>query len=112
MYKRNQPTKTTIQRNESVEGERLETKIERFIYDKDTLAEGDHAPLIYTEKNAGVQAGYNIRTDRWEVAAEAMDVVHRGKVAKRSDKTEVPDSLKKKTGTDAESGDASSSESK
>jgi hypothetical protein len=56
----------------------------------------DGAPEIFTERKDGVGAAYNIRTDRWEVASEAMDKVSGSIQAKRdakgtaskSDKTE------------------------
>ena len=99
MYKTNKATKTTIELNESVEGERIETKIERFIYNNEPIE--DAAPLIYTEKAAGVQAGYNIRTDRWEVAAEAMDVVHRSKTAKAAEKPMEAENREKKGGKES-----------
>ena len=35
----------------------------------------DGAPIIYTPFKEGVKPEYNIRTDRWEVAIEAMDKV-------------------------------------
>lgn len=74
---------TSIKINESTEGERLETKIERIINNKEPVTDG--APTIYTERKDGVQAGYNIRTDRFEVAIEAMDKVTGAKIAKRED---------------------------
>jgi len=87
MYKTPQNTKTTLQVNDSVEGETLEQKIERVLHNGEPIEDG--APIIYTDKAKGVQAGYNIRTDRWEVAAEAMDAVHKSKTAKRNSKAEL-----------------------
>lgn len=46
------------------------------------------APLIYTERKEGVLAETNIRTDRFEVAQQAMDAVSRSYAAKREGKIE------------------------
>lgn len=43
---------------------------------------GELAPRIFTERKDGVLPDYNIRTDRWEYAAEAMDAVHKANIAK------------------------------
>jgi hypothetical protein len=62
------------------EGESIENKIVRLVTNKEPIEDG--APLIFTEKKDGVLAGYNVRTDRWEVAAEAMDYVAKSEIAK------------------------------
>ena len=64
-----------------VEGETIEHKMARVISNGEPITDG--APLIYTERKDGVNAAYNIRTDRWEIAADAMDVVHKTMIAKR-----------------------------
>ena len=46
----------------------------------------DGSPMIYTEKSEGVNPAYDIRTDRFELACEAMDKIHRSKLAKKEDK--------------------------
>ena len=43
----------------------------------------DGAPPIYTDRKEGVKEAYNIRTDRWDIAVNAMDAVSRSKAAKR-----------------------------
>ena len=70
------------------EGEPIEQKIERILTNKEPITDG--APIIYTEKKKGVQPEFNIRTDRWEHAAAAMDVVHKTKAAKSEKKAEIP----------------------
>lgn len=65
----------SIERNESYEGERIEEKIERILMNNEPIQDG--APLIYTERKDGVKAEFNIRTDRFEIALEAMDAVSR-----------------------------------
>ena len=84
MYKTPKFTKTSIKGVETYEGESLENKVERIVANGEPITDG--APIIYTDKAKGVQAGYNIRTDRWEVAADAMDAVHKVKKAKRAEK--------------------------
>jgi len=100
MYKTPKFTKTSLRGNPTMEGETLEQKVERIVNNGEPITDG--APIIYTEKSKGVQAGYNIRTDRWEVATEAMDAVHKVKKAKRAEKPAemkvVKDDVKPKGG--------------
>lgn len=58
-----------------VEGERLELKIDRMTQNNEPI--GDSAPLIYTARKNGVVAAYDIRTDKWDIALEAMEKVNR-----------------------------------
>lgn len=81
MYKKNKMSVGGLKINESLEGETIEQKIERIVQNKEAIKDG--APLIYTERKDGVKAGHNIRTDRFEVAVEAMDYVTRSTLAKR-----------------------------
>lgn len=71
--------KPTISRSsltgiEKVQGERLEAKIKRLVTSGEPISDG--APEIFTERKDGVKPEYNIRTDRWEIAADAMHLVH------------------------------------
>ena len=66
------------------EGEPIEHKIERIVSNKEPIK--DWAPEIFTERKEGVKSAYNIRTDRWEVATEAMDKVSGSIQAKRDSK--------------------------
>ena len=43
----------------------------------------DGAPIIYTERKEGVIPAYDVRTDRFEIAVEAMGKVVKSKIAKR-----------------------------
>ena len=74
-------TKGGLKINESREGETIEEKVNRIVNNKEPIKDG--APLVYTERKDGVSAGYNIRTDRWEVAVQAMDKVNKTNIAKR-----------------------------
>ncbi|AXH76572.1 MAG: hypothetical protein [Microviridae sp.] len=81
MYKPNQQNKTTISRNKSYKGETIEDKVKRILSNKEPITDG--APIIYTERKDGVMPSYNIRTDRFEVAVEAMNGISKQHIAKR-----------------------------
>jgi len=84
MYKYRKSKKTTLQGVEKLSGEPIEHKVERIVSNKEPITDG--APEIYTERKEGVLSAYNIRTDRWEIAAEAMDKVAGSIQAKRDNK--------------------------
>lgn len=92
--------KTTIKRNISVEGETIETKMERVLSNKEKITDG--APLIYTERKDGVQSGYNVRTDRFEVAIDALDYVSKSAIAKRMNTTKETEVIQLKPDGGAE----------
>lgn len=79
---------------EITEGETIETKVRRIVEEKEPIS--DTAPIIYTKRENGVIAGFNIRTDRFDVALSAMDKVNKAKIATRNgeNKTEESDSNK------------------
>jgi len=87
MYKKAKYNKTTLKSVEKLEGEPLEWKIERIVSNNEPITDG--APEIFTERKDGVGAAYNIRTDRWEIAAEAMDLVSKSKEAKREQRAKA-----------------------
>lgn len=66
--------------NEMYEGESIETKVRRMVETKEPITDG--APIVYTEKKDGVKPEYDIRTDRWDIAQNAMDKVNKAKIAK------------------------------
>lgn len=84
MYTTPKFNKTTIKAREVVEGETIEQKIERIMENGEPITDG--APLIYTERKDGVLAGYNIKTDRFDVAIDAMDKVDKTNKAKREER--------------------------
>lgn len=81
MYKKNKANKTTITVNQAYEGETIEQKINRIVNNGEPITDG--APLIYTDRKDGVEPQYDIRTDRFEVALDAMDKVTATHQAKR-----------------------------
>lgn len=74
-------TKGKIKVNEGYEGETIENKIERIVTQNEPITDG--APLIYTERVQGVLPEYDVRTDRFEVAIDAMNIVQKAEIAKR-----------------------------
>lgn len=81
MHKKQTMQQTTLKVNTTYQGERLEEKINRIVNNKEPITDG--APLIYTERKEGVRPDTDIRTDRFEIAVDAMDKVHASSVAKR-----------------------------
>lgn len=80
MRRRKLTTKPTTGFIPVYDGESIETKVERVVQNNEPIQDG--AEIIYTEKKDGVQAQYNIRTDKWEVAQGAMDIAHANRIAK------------------------------
>ena len=58
---------------ETFEGEFIEEKVARVVENKEPIEDG--APIIYTERKDGVIPAYNIRTDKWDIALTAMDLL-------------------------------------
>lgn len=85
MYNTPSYTKTSITTIPPLEGETIETKVERIVSNKEPIKDGAHK-MIYTERKDGIIAAYNIRTDRFEVACEAMDKVQASIQAKREER--------------------------
>lgn len=69
--------------NNLFEGESIEREIERLTTEKTPIE--SVSPILYTENKDGVLPEYDIRTDRWDVALEAMDSVAASYRAKRDD---------------------------
>ena len=80
--------KTEFNVNKSVEGETIEMKIDRFINNKEAITDKGSTP-IYMERKEGVNKAYNIRTDRWEIAVDAMDKVSKSYQARRDEKARL-----------------------
>ncbi|UPW41693.1 hypothetical protein [Peromfec virus RodF8_19] len=80
--------RNAIKSVETYEGETIEQKVARITQNKEPIKDG--APLIYNERKDGVQPAYNVRTDRWDIAIEAMNKVTMANIAKREGKFETP----------------------
>lgn len=81
MYRQNTIKSTGFNKNTSYIGETIEQKINRIVNNKEPIKDG--APIVYTDRKDGVQPQYDIRTDKWEVALDAMDVVSKTNLTKR-----------------------------
>ena len=57
-------------------GERIEEKVRRILNKEEKIT--DSASIIYQARNEGVNPSYDIRTDKWDIAIEAMDAAHNG----------------------------------
>ena len=64
-----------------IDGETIEDKCKRLVESKEPIKDG--APILYTERKDGVLPAYDIRTDRWAIAQEAMDKNRKAVDAKR-----------------------------
>ena len=74
-------TKSNLNANCTFEGETIETKIKRILDNKEPIEQ--ISPIIYTERKNGVEPQYDIRTDRFDIALDAMDKVTATRLAKR-----------------------------
>lgn len=81
MYRQNEAKNSSLKRNTSYIGERIEEKVRRILTSKEPIKDG--APLVYTDRKDGVRPEYDIRTDRFELAVAAMDTVSKQHLAKR-----------------------------
>lgn len=89
------------------EGENIITKIRRILDENEPLTDG--APLIYTPKEDGVRPEYDIRTDKWQIAINAMDRVNAYKLSDYTKNGKNPE-LKEKTEEQAENGEGGTGE--
>lgn len=81
MYKINKARKTVLSRNTSTVAETIEEQVERLRNNNEKIGD-DGKELIYTEKGKGVIAAYNIRTDKFELALDALDKFEANKLAR------------------------------
>lgn len=75
---RHMPSQIKIQN--TYEAEPLEVKLRRKMKGGKVDEEGDGKTwaIAYTEKKDGVKPEYDIRTDRFEIAREAMETLEKG----------------------------------
>lgn len=84
MYKKIKAKRTSLKISNSYIGETIEQKVFRITNNKEKIESSQ--PLIYTERVDGVQAAYDIRTDRWDIAVDAMNIVDKTHKAKREER--------------------------
>lgn len=78
--------------NLTYQAEPREVKLRKIINGESNDMEDGVFPTIYTEKKDGVQPEFDIRTDRFEVAIDAIDKINRSvanQVVKSKGETEA-----------------------
>ena len=75
MYKVRQLPTTGIKRNVSTVGETIEDEVYKMVYEKNIPSA--QKSIIFQEKKEGVQPAYNIRTDKFAIALDAIETVTR-----------------------------------
>lgn len=62
------------------EGEAIETKVRRLMETGEPIKDG--APLVYQERKEGIKPEFDIRSDKWDIAESAMNMVSKTETAK------------------------------
>lgn len=78
--------------NLTYQAEPREVKLRKIISGEANNMEDGVFPTIYTEKKDGVQPEFDIRTDRFEIALDAMDKINQSaanQIAKSRGETEA-----------------------
>lgn len=87
------------------EAEPREVKLRKIISGESSSMEDGVFPTIYTEKRDGVLPEYDIRTDRFEIAIDAIDKINKSaanQIAKNKGETEAVKDFGTETKTDPE----------
>lgn len=87
------------------QAEPREVKLRKIISGESSNMEDGVFPTIYTEKKDGVQPEFDIRTDRFEVAIDAIDKINQSvaeQIAKSKGETEAVKDFGTKTKTNPE----------
>lgn len=87
------------------QAEPREVKLRKIINGEASNMEDGVFPTIYTEKKDGVQPEFDIRTDRFEVAIDAIDKINQSaasQIAKSSGETEAVKNFGTEVKTDPE----------
>lgn len=91
--------------NLTYEAEPREVKLRKIISGEASNMEDGVFPTIYTEKKDGVRPEYDIRTDRFEVAIDAIDKINQStanQIAKNKGETEAAKNFGTEGKTDPE----------
>lgn len=103
MYRKNIPTRTNMNIVSMMEGETIEQKIDRIVNNNEPIR--DETPMIFTEREEGVLAGYDIRTDRFDVALDGIDKIQKSDIARREMKLKKKKEETQGVDNPAETGD-------
>lgn len=79
-------TRTTLEVNESAEGQRIEDTVERLLNNNEPIPAD--APLIYSERLDDVEPDFDINADRHEVILDATTIIEKTEKAKRKQRGE------------------------
>lgn len=91
--------------NLTYQAEPREVKLRKIINGESNNMEDGVFPTIYTEKKDGVQPEFDIRTDRFEVAIDAIDKINQSaanQIAKSKGETEAVKDFGTEVKTDPE----------
>lgn len=91
--------------NLTYQAEPREVKLRKIISGEANNMEDGVFPTIYTEKKDGVQPEFDIRTDRFEIAIDAMDKINQSaanQIAKNRGETEAVKNFGTEVKTDPE----------
>ena len=91
--------------NLTYQAEPREVKLRKIISGESSNMEDGVFPTIYTEKKDGVMPEYDIRTDRFEVAIDAIDKINQStanQIAKNKGETEAVKDFGQKEKTEPE----------
>ena len=91
--------------NLTYQAEPREVKLRKIISGESSNMEDGVFPRIYTEKKDGVLPEYDIRTDRFEVAIDAIDKINKSaasQIAKNKGETEAVKDFGTEVKTDPE----------
>lgn len=91
--------------NLTYQAEPREVKLRKIISGEASNMEDGVFPTIYTEKKDGVQPEFDIRTDRFEVAIDAIDKINKSaanQIAKSRGETEAVKDFGTEVKTDPE----------
>lgn len=91
--------------NLAYQAEPREVKLRKIINGESNNMEDGVFPTIYTEKKDGVKPEFDIRTDRFEVAIDAIDKINQSvanQIAKNKGETEAVENFGTEVKTDPE----------
>lgn len=91
--------------NLTYQAEPREVKLRKIINGESNNMEDGVFPTIYTEKKDGVQPEFDIRTDRFEIAIDAIDKINQSvanQIAKNKGETETVKDFGTEVKTDPE----------
>lgn len=87
MKKKYIPKKSMIERTSDQDGQSIEEEIRQMVANNTPI--DAKAPMIWTEEKDGVLPQYDMRTDRQELALDAIEKVQKSQIAKVEGKPEV-----------------------